>query len=418
VHVLENDFDEAKWVVRKIGELLAAGERPEEIALFYRTHAQSRLFEDMLRANRVPYKIFGGLRFYDRAEIKNALSYLKLIANPLDNVALARVINVPTRGIGKTSVESLRNFAFEQGMSMSEAMGSLGNKKIAEFDALIQRLRVEAEKMPVRDFYSLMLEETGYLASLKKENDIEAATRLENLQELASAIADYEAHAETPNLAGFLEEVALYTDQDRGASDEAAVTLMTIHSAKGLEYLNVFLVGLEEELFPSIRGDSFAANPDEIEEERRLCYVGMTRAREKLFMTSSHVRRVFGIRKVRRLSRFIGELPQNEIHLEDHAPTFQSAGRGLYDPDSYDSSYDSFESRSPFKAAPDFSEFYEAPAEDENGFKVGEKVKHPDYGSGVVVAKQGSRDALKLSIRFSVVGTKKFLAKFAPLERE
>jgi DNA helicase II / ATP-dependent DNA helicase PcrA len=438
VHVLESDFEEAKWVSRRVLELFNAGARPDEVAIFYRTHAQSRLLEDMLRADRIPYRIFGGLRFYDRAEIKNALAYLRAVANPQDDVSLSRIINVPTRGIGKTSLEALRNFAWERQVSMTEAFSLLeqgesalaaaARKKMIQFAGMMTELREASQKLPVREFYSMALDETGYLASLRADDDIEAQTRLENLQELASAIADYEARTEEPTLAGFLEEVALYTDQDRAQEDGAAMTMMTLHSAKGLEYHNVFLVGLEEELFPSIRGDAFEPDPDAIEEERRLCYVGMTRARKRLFMTSTHVRRVFGVRKMRRLSRFVQEMPQDEILLRDHAPSFQANSLNTYDPDSYDSSYDGFEMKRPvsrFSSAPkppepkgtDFSEFFDAGPSDDDGFTVGTKVRHPDYGSGVVVARQGARDALKLSIKFTGVGTKKFLAKFAPLER-
>ncbi len=437
VHVLESDFEEAKWVARRIRELLSSGAQPDEIAIFYRTHAQSRLLEDMLRSDLIPYRIFGGLRFYDRAEIKNALAYLRAVANSQDDVSLSRIINVPARGIGKTSVEALRNFAWDRRVSLGEALGLLeqgegeipaaARKKMIQFSAMMQTLRESAAKLPVREFYAMALDETGYLQSLRAEDDIEAQTRLENLQELASAIADYESRAEAPTLSGFLEEVALYTDQDRSKDDGASVTMMTLHSAKGLEYHNVFLVGLEEELFPSIRGDAFEPDPDDIEEERRLCYVGMTRARKRLFLTSAHVRRVFGISKVRRLSRFVGELPQDEILLRDHAPSFER--RNAYNPDSYDSSYDGFEmtrgtsSFASAKSAPPsskkagFDEFFDAGPSDDDGFAVGTKVRHPDYGTGVVVGRQGARDSLKLSIKFSNVGTKKFLAKFAPLEK-
>jgi len=437
VHVLESDFEEAKWVARRIRELLSAGASPDEIAVFYRTHAQSRLLEDMLRADLIPYRIFGGLRFYDRAEIKNALAYLRAVANPQDDVSLSRIINVPARGIGKTSLEGLRNLAWDRRISVGDSLAlvaegqgeiaSAARKKMVQFSEMMRSLREAAAKLPVREFYAMALDETGYLASLRAEDDIEAQTRLENLQELASAIADYEARSEQPSLAGFLEEVALYTDQDRAQDEGASVTMMTLHSAKGLEYHNVFLVGLEEELFPSIRGDAFAPDPDEIEEERRLCYVGMTRARKRLFMSAAHVRRVFGISKVRRLSRFVGEMPEDEILLRDHAPSFQA--RGAYNADSYDSSYDGFEMNRPkssFSTAgykppaskkSDFSEFYDAGPSEEDGFAVGTKVRHPDYGAGVVVGRQGARDALKLSIKFADVGTKKFLAKFAPLEK-
>jgi len=432
VHILESDFEESKWVVKKMSELIAHGASPDQFALFYRTHAQSRLFEDMFRAQRINYQIFGGLKFYDRAEIKDAIAYLKLLANTKDNVAMSRIINVPARGIGKTTIEKIRDTAWDAGISMYDAVfqmaeGQLGatpavKKKLAPFAKLLASLEKDKADMDLRDFYSLVLESSGYIKALEKQEDIESATKLENLQELASAIADYESRTEAPILEGFLEDVALYTDQDRSGENESAVTMMTIHSAKGLEYPIVFLVGLEEELFPSIRGDAFAADPDEIEEERRLCYVGMTRAREKLFLTAAHMRRVFGLRKVRRQSRFISELPQNEILIDDHAPD-RAARFGDYNSDFSDTTYNGFDSfggaSSRSYAAPksdDFAEFFESSGEDD-GFEVGVKVKHPDYGEGVVVKRQGARDSLKLSIQFQRVGTKKFLAKYAPLEK-
>ncbi len=422
VHTLESDFEESRWVVSKITELLANGSAPDDIAIFYRTHAQSRLFEDMLRSGRVNYQIFGGLKFYDRAEIKDAVAYLKLLANEKDNVALARVINVPARGIGKTTIEKIRNKASETGISMFDAVRKMAQgeldvtpaiqKKLAPFAKLYESLQKDRADMDLRDFYSVVLESSGYIKALQQLDDIESATKLENLQELASAIADYETRTAEPTLEGFLEEVALYTDQDRSQENESAVTLMTIHSAKGLEYPIVFLVGLEEELFPSIRGDAFAADPDEIEEERRLCYVGMTRARQRLYLTSAHMRRVFGLRKVRRPSRFIAELPQNEIFIEDHAPNL-GPRFGHYNSDYQDTAYNGFDSGG---GRDDFADFFESPSDDD-GFDVGAKVKHPDYGEGVVVKRQGARDSLKLSIQFSRAGTKKFLAKYAPLEK-
>lgn len=420
VHVLESDFEEARWVAEQIQAKLDADVTPDEVAIFYRTHAQSRLLEDALRGKRIQYKIYGGLKFYDRAEVKDAIAYMKLLSNPKDDVALRRIINVPARSIGKASVEKLGQFALEANLSLMGALNAIQSgdltiptalaKKLLPFARLMKSLQGSISEMSLRDFYSHVLEETGYIKALEAQDDVESATRLENLQELASAIADYETRVENPTLDGFLEEVALYTDQDREGDEGPCVTMMTMHSAKGLEYPYVYLVGLEEELFPSIRGDAFAADPDEIEEERRLCYVGMTRAERELYLTSAHVRRVFGVRKIRRLSRFVDELPQEEVVITDHQPSRVSSGGGF----SGRGNFDDYGYEAP--GGDDFAEFFEDSSAKDDQFSVGVKVKHPDYGQGVVIARQGNSDDLKLSIRFDQSGTKKFKAKYAPLE--
>ena len=417
VHILESDLDESRWVGQGIRKHIDAGISPSDIALFYRTNAQSRLFEDSLRMNRIHYRVFGGLRFYDRAEIKDALSYLRLFVNPQDNISLNRVINVPARGIGKSTVDQLRSFARDESCTLLEAVGravrgetELGSgprKKLDAFLAIYSKLQNEFHKLTPREFYPMVLEETGYVQALKAENTIEAQTRVENLEELATAISEYEQRTEEPSLAGFLEEVALVTDADKANPDEAAVTLMTIHSAKGLEYPVVYLVGLEEELFPSAR--SIAEEDSEgssIEEERRLCYVGMTRARERLYMSSAKVRRVFGITHVRRESRFLAEIPEVELTREDHAPHAMARRPNMFDSEFGDS------------YAPSTNDFFgDAFENEDDGYGMGVQLKHPDYGVGKVIKREGRGESLKLSIAFERWGTKKFLVKFAPLEK-
>jgi DNA helicase-2/ATP-dependent DNA helicase PcrA len=445
VHHLENDLEEARFVVRAIKELVDQGESPADISIFYRTHAQSRLFEDVLRMERLPYKIYGGLKFYDRAEIKDALAYLRCLVNPRDDVSFARIVNVPARGIGKTSVETAKAFATRELLPLSTALermagnegdiASAARKKFGHFMALYEKLKAKVSDMSPREFYSLVLDETGYTRALENENTIESAARLENLQELANALGDYEARAQErgqpPSLSGFLEEVALYTDMDRAEDTGQAITMMTIHSAKGLEYRNVFLVGLEEELFPSIKGDVFEANEDDVEEERRLCYVGMTRARERLWLSAAHVRRVYGQQKVRRPSRFLSELPQEEIVLKEHAPVVRSYsfGQSSWGSGGGGGDWD----RRPKSSAGTWDEYFDAPTSstaskaldealgygegtNDDQYKVGAQVKHPDYGIGQIIKREGNRDGLKLSIQFQKAGTKKFLAKYAPLE--
>ncbi|MBS1984263.1 MAG: UvrD-helicase domain-containing protein [Bdellovibrionales bacterium] len=416
VHSLENDIEESRWVGQSLRQHLDLGRSPRDIAIFYRTNAQSRLFEDVLRINRVAYRVFGGLKFYDRAEIKDSLSYMRLFVNPRDDLALTRVINVPTRGIGRTTIDALRAFAVQESCSLLEAagravrgegdLGAAARKKIDVFLQLYAKLAAEATRLSPREFYGLLLDETGYIRSLKDEATIEAETRIENLEELGTALAEYENRSEDPTLAGFLEEVALVTDADKADPNEPALTLMTIHSAKGLEFPIVYLVGLEEELFPSARSIQADADGMSVEEERRLCYVGMTRARERLYMTWAKIRRVFGITHVRSASRFLKEIPEAEVRTEDHAPHAFARRANMFDNDFGDSFVD---------AGSSFGGAFEQ--EEADGFEMGSKVSHPDFGEGKIVRREGRGEGLKVSVAFDRWGTKKFLVKFAPLER-
>jgi DNA helicase-2/ATP-dependent DNA helicase PcrA len=422
VHHLTNDLDESRLVGRMIKTHVDQGVALKEIAIFYRTHAQSRLFEDTLRYERIPYRIYGGLKFYDRAEVKDSLAYLRVIVNPRDDVSLWRIINVPARGIGKTTIDALKAFAARERVSGLEAAGmavkgelpELGTgprKKIGAFLDIYAKLQAKRPESTALDFFTLLLDETGYVRELEKENTIESSARLENLKELGTAIADYENRTPDSTLEGFIEEIALMTDYDRKTDADHSVTLMTVHSAKGLEFPVVFLVGMEEELFPSKKRDGSGEDVDSIEEERRLCYVGMTRARQHLYMTTAKMRRVFGVTHVRQPSRFIDEMPAEGVKHIDHAPrAVEGAALGFRrargDFDDFGGSFgDSSDS---------FGGAFEAPATD--SFGVGVKVKHPDYGEGAVVKREGWGESLKLSIRFNSVGVKKFLAKFAPLE--
>lgn len=422
VHHLTNDLEEARFVGKSIRQHLDAGMAHKDIAIFYRTHAQSRLFEDTLRYERIPYRIYGGLKFYDRAEVKDSLAYLRLLVNPRDDVSLWRIINVPTRGIGKTTIDAVKDFAMRESLSGLEAVGmaargevpALGSgprKKLGAFLEIYAKLQAKREGLSALDFFSVLLDETGYLRELEKENSVESAARLENLKELGTAISDYEQRTPDGNLAGFIEEIALMTDYDRKAEAEFSVTLMTVHSAKGLEFPVVYLVGMEEEMFPSQRRDGAGEDSDSIEEERRLCYVGMTRARHQLYMTTAKMRRVFGVTHVRSPSRFLDELPPDGVKHTDHAPhAIEGMALGFRGRNAKWSEFgDSFGD-----GGDAFGGMFESAADDPYG--VGVRVKHPDYGSGAVVKREGQGEGLKVSIRFDSVGVKKFLAKFAPLE--
>lgn len=421
VHLISNDIEEARWVVQQVQKQVQEGRGAADFAIFYRTNAQSRLLEDNLRLSRLPYRVFGGQRFYERAEIKDALCYLRMFANPRDDLSVMRVINVPTRGIGRSTIDTVRGFATKEGCSFLEAVGravqgeeeSLGSgprKKLAAFLELYNKMQMQAASLGPRDFYALLLDESGYLKALRAEDGVESEARIENLEELGNVLAEYESRAETPTLIGFLEEAALITDMDRAQVGQESVTLMTLHSAKGLEFPIVFVTGMEEELFPSAR--SVAEGEDvAVEEERRLCYVGMTRAMERLYLTSAQQRRVFGTTHVRRPSRFLAEIPEEHHRIHDHAPERPAMGMRRFSLGGGDDDYGFGGSSTSFDS--DFSQ--EAPPDD--GFQTGVKVKHPDFGEGQVVRREGWGEAVKVSVAFERWGTKKFLVKYAPLER-
>jgi DNA helicase II / ATP-dependent DNA helicase PcrA len=305
----------------------------------YRTHAQSRVFEESLRRNNLPYRVVGGLRFYDRAEVKDLLAYLRVVHNPEDDVSLLRIINKPARGIGKTTLERMVEAATRAGTSLHAALlamrddqsqPSAARKKLGAFIELMAGLRAQSDQRPAtlaRDALSL----TGYIDYLRAEDTVEADTRIENIQEVLSSMDQYQQDAETPNLTEFLELVTLETDADRSVVEDS-ITLMTVHAAKGLEFPIVFVAGLEEETFPSHRGFGGEEDPDEMEEERRLAYVAFTRARERLFLSYASMRRVYNDVKIRRRSRFLDEIPSDEITLvggkRSAPPQRNSVGHG------------------------------------------------------------------------------------------
>lgn len=439
VHILGSDLDEARWVTKKIKTLVDSGTALSEVAILYRTHAQSRILEDSLRYEKIPYRIYGGLKFYERAEIKDALAFLRIIVNPKDDISLYRIINVPARGIGKQSIEELRDFANKEQLTALEAIGIIckdpnvdfkpaTKKKLAGFLETYARLQQKLGEYSIAEFYAWMLDDLGYVKELEKENSIESASRIENLKELASAISEFESQHPSANLENFLQEISLVTDQDKNTDSAETVTLMTMHSAKGLEFLVVFLVGMEEGLFPSAKSDaSEGADSDGAEEERRLCYVGMTRAREKLFLSASRLRRVFGVTQVQQNSRFINELPRGEIVICDHSPRVErpswNSSWNKHSGDDWD--YSQEESLSwkkagkvSFQGDTEYSQVSpsDGPSPVEDGYDIGKTVRHPSYGEGVIVKREGQMEGLKLSVRFSGVGVKKFIARFAPLE--
>ena len=341
-----DERDEAACVVRAIRDARDAGISPKEIAVFYRVHAQSRVLEEALRSVNLPYQIVGGTKFYDRAEVKDALAYLRVLVNPRSDVDLLRIINTPARGIGNTTVERLATYATTQRLSLFEALGRLedfaedlgsaAKKRLGQFRELMNLLIGEAKDRPAAEVLRIVLAKSGYKKALEDEDTAEAEGRLENLAELEGSMSDYETEAEArgepPTLDGFLERVSLVSDTDN-VGDVEKVTLMTIHGAKGLEFELVLLTGMEEDMFPYRNQEPHS--PEEMEEERRLAYVAITRARHHLIVTHTRQRQIFGTTRMGVPSRFVGDLPPDAIeHLETAAARAAGASGRWIDRDS------------------------------------------------------------------------------------
>jgi len=420
LHEAVSEQNEAQWVVKQIQALIDQGEAAlQEIAVFYRTNAQSRVLEDQFRMNNLPYKIIGAVNFYDRAEIKDVVAYLKLIVNPKDDLSLFRIINRPARRIGKTSIEKIEALAQQKNIPAIEAVqvaienrevhsGAL--KGLESFYNTLAELRSLAASLCPLETYELVLEKTGYLKMLEEEHTLEAQNRIENLQELKSAIHQFEKEqGESSRLVDFLEEMSLVTDRDKMDETAASVTLMTLHLSKGLEYPVVFIVGLEEGLFPS-RQSFDSLDPSALEEERRLCYVGMTRAEKKLFMTHARQRFLRGTQEYFPPSRFLSEIPPEFISRCSAIPSprrFSSFGDDSSDQRSYKKSFQE-------NIFPD----YESPQENpEWAFKKGMKVRHPIFGLGIVHQLEGEGENKKVTVLFNSTTLKKFALRFARLER-
>jgi DNA helicase-2/ATP-dependent DNA helicase PcrA len=401
--LLENEYQEADSVTEQIQRLVREGGHSRaDFVILYRTNAQSRVFEQKLRDSGIPYLIVGGLRFYERKEVKDILAYLKVFANPRDNLSLKRIINVPARGIGAKTISKIESFCLNMNLSLLE-----GIRRINEVDDLSARLRstlrdfVELlngffelkDKLPIDELTGLVAERTSYLDELKREKTIEAENRIENVKELISATTEFKERSEQPTLEAFLEEVSLITDIDTWDKTKDAVTLMTLHAAKGLEFKVVFIAGLEEGLFPLSRS---LENPSDLEEERRLFYVGITRARERLYLSYARHRRRFAD-MLNLMSRFLEEIPSELLESRDlvsgreDLPTQTDSNRiQSFMPDS-STSYDSM-------------------------LQVGVRIIHSHWGAGQIVHREGSGENLTLVVIFRGGVKKKLLAKYADLE--
>ncbi|MBV2168779.1 MAG: UvrD-helicase domain-containing protein [Bdellovibrio sp.] len=433
----KNEYDEARFVAKTIQTMINEGEGSyNDYAIFYRTNAQSRVLEEQLRTIAIPYRLVGGVRFYERMEIKDMISYMKLSINPADDIALKRIINVPARGIGKTTVEKIEEYAAQNNLSMFVAAekacearlfnaGTTG--KIRRFVDLMKELQGHAVDFKLVEFYGIVLDRTEYLMALKKDESPEAQARIENLEELDNAIAQFaKERGEEATLTSFLEEMALVSDVDSLDQEQNSVTMMTLHISKGLEYPYVFVVGLEENLFPSSRSLD-ADGEEDVEEERRLAYVGMTRARQKLWLTYAKMRRVWGQEQFNPPSRFIKEIPQNFIEFKTAAegPRFVSRyGSSSYDSDSElgsprwgSASTDRNKARrESFDDSQSFPD-YENEGSTQAPYTKGMRVRHPTFGAGTIYATEGAGENFKVSVMFTDNTVKKFVVKYARLER-
>ncbi len=400
LHQAGDEFQEAAWVVERIATMGAR----TSAAILYRMNAQSRLFEESLLRHRIPYAVVGGVGFYERREVKDLLAYLRIIVNSRDPVPLRRVLNVPPRGIGAKTVEELERLAASRGLSLWEALGAAvddallparATQPLSRFRETVESLRKESGGVGVKTLLERTLAATGYSAMLAAETSREAEDRLGNLAELLSAAAAYEAREETPTLAGFLDGVSLLSDVDQ-AREGAPVVLMTLHSAKGLEFEAVFLAGLEEGLLPhsrSVTGEVLEA----LEEERRLCYVGMTRAMRRLHLTWAESRMVFGQRRVSEPSRFLTEIPREGMTVTGNSRSVPMAARPRWRPETVATT-----------APP--------PSSGTGSLRPGTRVRHPLFGVGTVLRSDGTGDDLKVTVSFAGIGAKRLVARYAGLE--
>ncbi len=419
-----NAFEEAEHVIGNIVSHIQKEEASyRDHAILYRTNAQSRLFEEKLIYANIPYKIIGGVNFYARKEIKDLLAYLKTIDNGRDEVAVRRIINVPKRGIGATTLSRVSEYAVANDMGFYEALLNAetipgigrGASKVLPFTVLIQTLRAKQEHAKVSELLETILEETGYRRELILEGTDESEARLENIDELMSKVKDYDENAENPSLSGFLEEVALVADIDNLDGDSDHVLLMTMHSAKGLEFPYVYMVGMEEGLFPSLMS-ILSDNPaEEIEEERRLCYVGITRAKKELLMTAARQRMQRGEVQYNMISRFVKEIP--EEYLENKTENPGQRAREAKEQRINQRKQAMLEARRSLRAKPIQSNMVTATKASHLDYGVGDRVKHIRFGEGTVLEiTEGAKD-YEVRVNFDTAGVKKLFASFAKLQK-
>jgi len=423
---VESDREEARAVCREIARLRAGGVPLEEMAVFYRTNAQSRQVEEALVSEALPYHIVGGVRFYARMEVKDILAYLRVLDNPADEISLKRIVNVPARGIGTTTIDKISLQAGRGGISVYRALqdaaesGLLGagpRSKVAAFITMMERFRGTGASLGLPELARMVMEESGYLTRLKESRDEEDAERLENLEQLLAAMEEFSERNPDTGLSEFLEQVSLVSDLEQGEQGKPSVTLMTLHAAKGLEFKAVFMIGMEERLFPHVRA---LDDIDGMEEERRLCYVGMTRARERLYLLNARRRYLFGQDQSNPPSRFLKDIP-GEL-LDEEGNGGGSAYRNDRPFGQTSAIRQAYAENHNLAAAAQFSDTNEVevvpePPEEYGEVFVGMKVRHAKFGLGTIRKIEGSGDAQKAIVWFNSAGPKKLLLRFAGLER-
>lgn len=406
-----DEKDEANYVSRTIKELQDKGYSYKDMAVLYRTNSQSRVIEDFLIRYGIPYQIIGGLRFYDRMEIKDLIAYLRVIYNPADDISLLRIINKPARGIGAGTVSKLTAFAAEKGLSLYEAclrveentaLGAAYRNKVKGFINMMEDFRADSQELSVALLMQRVIQETGYEAELLAEGTIEAQTRLENIQELFSVMSSFQSETGENSLAAFLEEVSLVSDIDTMDEEGNHVTLMTIHSAKGLEFPVVFMVGMEEGIFPHANS---MFDEEELEEERRLCYVGITRAMEELYLCSARERMRFGQYQNNAPSRFLSEIPAeliSGVNEREESSSFTA-----------DAGFGGRELEGDFIRDIDKESINTVK---DSAYQVGDKIYHPKWGIGVVLSVEDDH-GLVLKIEFNDKKVRRLMAEYAPIKR-
>ena len=437
LHIAKNEYDEASFIVEEMEKL----KREEyykfsDFTILYRTNAQSRAIEDILRRENIPYKIIGGLKFYERKEIKDTISYLRLVQNPSENLSLQRVINEPKRGIGKTSLEKIEEISNANGISMYEVIKKaevFGLNKVylnsREFINVIEEMHAKKDQMLITDLIKEILSKTGYTKALEEENTTQAEARIENIEEFLTVAMEFEQESAENKLEDFLESITLSSDIDGMEDEEDSVTLLTLHSSKGLEFPVVFLVVMEEGLFPSYRS---IGEERELEEERRLAYVGITRAKEYLYLTYAKQRTIFGSTTCNKISRFVEEIPKemlegDTIEQNNKVRDFDEDYLGEWKYGKNNQSWGNMKgatNKTPayqFKTAESFLKTVAAKQVgnvdvDLSKYKIGQTVSHKKFGEGIINDIEPEENDLKLDIIFEKVGHKRLMAKYANLE--
>ncbi len=428
----ETDREEASYIAREIESHVKAGNSYRDFAVLYRTNAMSRILEEGFVKAGLPYRVVGGLKFYDRKEVKDILAYMKVINNLVDSVSLERIINVPKRGIGQTSIDRIKSYAAANDTSLYmalldvEKIDSIPKKalsSIEKFISLMNTFNIKKNEMKVSELITYITEKTGYMSELRAENSEENRARIENLEELFSAAVEFEEMSEEKSLDAFLERVALVSDQD-SLTGEGGIVLMTLHTAKGLEFPVVFMAGMEDGIFPH-----FSAREDEgeMEEERRLCYVGITRAREELYFTCAKQRMMFGKTSMNQISSFVDEIPESLVNNLSRKN------------ESYNRAY-GYEFQSPRTSPPRHTVAYKPTAQTPNisskpnitvgaapkpkndysggDIRAGQWIKHKAFGRGIVIATAPSGKDTMITVQFTTAGLKKLMLSSAPIEKE